>query len=315
MNICPITYEPCGNKKYSAKGLKLLSPKLGKLNDLPLTQEDQLKEVVARAVKMSIQGVQPKLSVKLRTKEERFEIVDRGGEYILKPQNNFYPELPENEDLTMRLAKWIGIEIPLHGLVYSIDGKFTYFIKRFDRYGKNKKLSLEDFAQLAGKSRETKYDFSMEKIIPLLDQYCTFPLLEKIKLFRLTLFNYLIGNEDMHLKNYSIINRDNKIELSPAYDLLNTTIASKNVKEEIALPISGKKSNLTYKVLIKYWGKDRLQLNENVISKIIVEIKNAQTKWEELIKISFLSNQMKEKYLNLLNSRRTKLNIKKIFSL
>ena len=309
MNICPITYEPCGNKKYSAKGLKLLSPKLGKLNDLPLTQEDQLKEVVARAVKMSIQGVQPKLSVKLRTKEERFEIVDRGGEYILKPQNNFYPELPENEDLTMRLAKWIGIEIPLHGLVYSIDGKFNYFIKRFDRYGKNKKLSLEDFAQLAGKSRETKYDFSMEKIIPLLDQYCTFPLLEKIKLFRLTLFNYLIGNEDMHLKNYSIINRDNKIELSPAYDLLNTTIASKNVKEEIALPISGKKSNLTYKVLIKYWGKDRLQLNENVISKIIVEIKNAQTKWEELIKISFLSNQMKEKYLNLLNSRRTKLNI------
>ncbi|MCH7827334.1 MAG: HipA domain-containing protein [Bacteroidetes bacterium] len=309
MNICPITYEPCGNKKYSAKGLKLLSPKLGKLNDLPLTQEDQLKEVVARAVKMSIQGVQPKLSVKLRTKEERFEIVDRGGEYILKPQNNFYPELPENEDLTMRLAKLIGIEIPLHGLVYSIDGKFTYFIKRFDRYGKNKKLSLEDFAQLAGKSRETKYDFSMEKIIPLLDQYCTFPLLEKIKLFRLTLFNYLIGNEDMHLKNYSIINRDNKIELSPAYDLLNTTIASKNVKEEIALPISGKKSNLTYKVLIKYWGKDRLQLNENVISKIIVEIKNAQTKWEELIKISFLSNQMKEKYLNLLNSRRTKLNI------
>lgn len=309
MNICPITYEPCGNKKYSAKGLKLLSPKLGKLNDLPLTQEDQLKEVVARAVKMSIQGVQPKLSVKLRTKEERFEIVDRGGEYILKPQNNFYPELPENEDLTMRLAKLIGIEIPLHGLVYSIDGKFTYFIKRFDRYGKNKKLSLEDFAQLAGKSRETKYDFSMEKIIPLLDQYCTFPLLEKIKLFRLTLFNYLIGNEDMHLKNYSIINRDNKIELSPAYDLLNTTIASKNVKEEIALPISGKKSNLTYKVLIKYWGKDRLQLNENVISKIIVEIKNVQTKWEELIKISFLSNQMKEKYLNLLNSRRTKLNI------
>lgn len=309
MNICPITYELCGNKKYSAKGLRLLSPKLKKLNDLSLTQEEQLKEAATRAVKMSIQGVQPKLSAKLRIKEERFEIVDRNGVYILKPQNNFYPELPENEDLSMRLAKLIGIEIPLHGLVYSIDGRFTYFIKRFDRYGKNKKLSLEDFAQLAGKSRETKYDFSMEKIIPLLERNCTFPLLEKIKLFRLTLFNYLIGNEDMHLKNYSIISRNNKIELSPAYDLLNTTIASKNVTEEIALPISGKKSNLTPKVLIKYWGKERLQLNENVISQIIEEIKKVQSKWEELIKISFLSNPMKEKYMDLLNSRRTKLNI------
>jgi len=309
MNICPITYRPCGNKKYSENGLKLLSPKLENLNDLPLSQEDQLKEAATRAVKMSIQGVQPKLSAKLKVKEEKFEIVDKGGVYILKPQNNFYPELPENEDLTMRLAKLIDIEVPLHGLVYSIDDRFTYFIKRFDRYGKNKKLSLEDFAQLAGKSRETKYDFSMEKIIPLLERHCTFPLLEKIKLFKLTLFNYLIGNEDMHLKNYSIISRNNKIELAPAYDLLNTTIASKNITEEIALPISGKKSNLTSKVLIKYWGKERLKLNENVMNQIIEEIKKVQSKWEELIKISFLSKTMKEKYLDLLNTRRTRLNI------
>ena len=309
MNICPITYRPCGNKKYSENGLKLLSPKLENLNDLPLSQEDQLKEAATRAVKMSIQGVQPKLSAKLKVKEEKFEIVDKGGVYILKPQNNFYPELPENEDLTMRLAKLIDIEVPLHGLVYSIDDRFTYFIKRFDRYGKNKKLSLEDFAQLAGKSRETKYDFSMEKIIPLLERHCTFPLLEKIKLFKLTLFNYLIGNEDMHLKNYSIISRNNKIELAPAYDLLNTTIASKNITEEIALPISGKKSNLTSKVLIKYWGKERLKLNENVMNQIIEEIKKVQSKWEELIKISFLSKTMKEKYLDLLDTRRTRLNI------
>jgi len=309
MNRCPITYEPCDNDKYSRKGLKLLSSNLKSLKDLPLSQEDQIKEAAARATKMSIQGVQPKLSAKLKTKEERFEIVDRAGEYILKPQNSFYPELPENEDLTMRLAKLIGIEIPIHGLIYSIDNRLTYFIKRFDRYGKNKKLSLEDFAQLAGKSRETKYDFSMEKIVVLLDQYCTFPLLEKIKLFRLTLFNYLVGNEDMHLKNYSIICRDNKVELSPAYDLLNTTIASKNVTEEIALSISGKKSNLTANVLINYWGKERLGLNDTVINQVIIEIKNVQNRWDKLIKISFLSDQMKEEYIELLNSRKKKLNI------
>ena len=309
MNRCPITYEPCGNEKYSIKGLKLLSPNLKGLNDLPLTQEDQIIEAAARAVKMSIQGVQPKLSARLKIKEEKFEIVDRGGEYILKPQNSFYPELPENEDLTMRLAKLIGIEIPIHGLIYSIDNRLTYFIKRFDRYGKNKKRALEDLAQLSGKTRDTKYDFSMERIIPLLDQYCTFPLLEKIKLFRLTLFNFLVGNEDMHLKNYSIISRNDKIELSPAYDLLNTTIASKNVSEEIALPVSGKKSQLTSNILIKYWGVERLQLNDNVINQTIETIKNIQIEWKELINISFLSTATKEKYLDLLNERRKRLNV------
>lgn len=262
MNICPITYQPCGDKKYSDKGLKLLSRNLTQLNDLPLTQEEQLREAAIRADKMSIQGVQPKLSAKLNVKDEVFDIVDRGGEYILKPQNNFYPELPENESLTMKLAELIGIEVPISGMIYSSDIKFTYFIKRFDRYGRNKKLSLEDFAQLAGKSRETKYDYSMEKLVTLIDTFCTFPAVEKVKLFRLTIFNYLIGNEDMHLKNFSLITRDNKVELSPAYDLLNTTIVVPRTQEEIALPIAGKKRNLSVKILIEYFGEERLKLND-----------------------------------------------------
>jgi len=211
MNICPITYQPCGEENYSADGLKLLSRNLTQLNNLPLTQEEQLRESAARADKMSLQGVQPKLSARLNVKDGRFEIVDRNGEYILKPQNNFYPELPENESLTMKLAQMVDIELPSSGMIYSSDRKLTYFIKRFDRYGKSKKLSVEDFAQLAGKSRETKYDYSMEKVINLIDTFSTFPAIEKVKLFRLTIFNFLIGNEDMHLKNFSIITRDIKL--------------------------------------------------------------------------------------------------------
>ncbi len=309
MNVCPITYEPCGDKKYSAKGLKLLSSTLEDLNDLSLTQEEQLKEAASRAVKMSIQGVQPKLSARLKVKEKMFEIVDRYGEYILKPQSNFYPEVPENEALTMRLAHIAGIEIPLHGLVYSIDGRFTYFIKRFDRYGKKNKRSLEDFAQLAGKSRETKYDFSMENVAAILDEYCTFPVIEKIKLFRLTLFNFLIGNEDMHLKNFSLITRNNRVELSPGYDLINTTIALPNAQEEIALPLAGKKRNLNSKVLVNYWGKESLGLNDVVINQIISAFTKVQDEWESFIHISFLSMKMKERYLELLNSRRERLKL------
>jgi len=307
MNICPITYQPCGEENYSADGLKLLSRNLTQLNNLPLTQEEQLRESAARADKMSLQGVQPKLSARLNVKDGRFEIVDRNGEYILKPQNNFYPELPENESLTMKLAQMVDIELPSSGMIYSSDRKLTYFIKRFDRYGKSKKLSVEDFAQLAGKSRETKYDYSMEKVINLIDTFSTFPAIEKVKLFRLTIFNFLIGNEDMHLKNFSIITRDNKIELSPAYDLLNTTIVLPNEPEEIALPLAGKKRNLSSKILIDYFGKERLNLNDRVISQVLDKIKSAFDDWEELIKISFLSPQMKEKYFGLLKNRSEKL--------
>lgn len=309
MNICPITYQPCGEKKHSDKGLKLLSRNLTRLKNLPLTQEEQLREAAIRADKMSIQGVQPKLSAKLNVKDAVFDIVDRGGEYILKPQNNFYPELPENESLTMKMAELIGIEVPLCGMIYSSDGKFTYFIKRFDRYGRNKKLSVEDFAQLAGKSRETKYDYSMEKLITLVDTFCTFPVIEKVKLFRLTIFNFLIGNEDMHLKNFSIITRENKVELSPAYDLLNTSIVVPKTQEEIALPIAGKKQNLSAKILIDYFAKERLRLNDTIISQVLNKIIAELSNLENLIKISFLSIDMKEKYLELINKRRVTLNL------
>ena len=309
MNICPVTYQPCGDQKYSNKGLKLLSRNLTQLKDLPLTQEEQLREAAIRADKMSIQGVQPKLSARLNVKDEVFDIVDRGGEYILKPQNNFYPELPENESLTMKLAELIGIEVPLSGMIYSSDGKFTYFIKRFDRYGRNKKLSVEDFAQLAGKSRETKYEYSMEKVITLIDTFCTFPTIEKVKLFRLTIFNFLVGNEDMHLKNFSLITHDNKVELSPAYDLLNTTIVVPRTQEEIALPIAGKKRNLTEKVLIDYFGKERLKLNDTIISQVLNKINSELSNWGKLITDSFLSKEMKEKYFELLEKRKSILKL------
>jgi len=227
MNICPITYSTCGENRYSEEGLRLLASGLKTLKYLEYTAEEQRIEAYNRASKMSIQGVQPKLSAVFNIKDEKFELVDRGGKYILKPQHNVYFQMPENEDLTMRLAGLIGLEIPIHGLIWSKDNSLTYFIKRFDRKGQNDKIPVEDFAQLAGLNRDTKYDYSMEQIVTLINMYCTFPAIENIKLFKLVLFNFLVGNEDMHLKNFSIINRDGKITLSPCYDLVNSTIEYK----------------------------------------------------------------------------------------
>lgn len=300
MNRCPITYELCGNNKYSEKGLRMIAPKLTNLNDLPYTAAELRQEAANRAKKLSIQGVQPKLSAAISVVEQEFKIVDQFGTYIIKPQNDLFPELPQNEDVTMKMAKAFGLDVPFHGMLYAKDGSLSYFIKRFDRYGKGKKIATEDFAQLTGNTRDTKYRFTMEKLVPVIDEFCSFPAIEKADFFKRVLFCYVTGNEDMHLKNFSLITKNGKTTLTPIYDFLNSSIVIKNPEEEIALTLKGKKSNLKATDFIDYYAKGRLQLNEKTVVTILEQMENAIPKWKELLEISFLSDEMKEKYLELL---------------
>jgi len=313
VNRCPITYEDCGEDTYSKRGLGLLNRKLTDLNTFPYSAQEQRREALIRAEKISIQGVHPKLSVVLSVKKAVFEIVDRGGRYILKPQHYEYPDMPENEALTMHMASIAGLDVPLNGLVTSADKTFTYFIRRFDRASKNRKLALEDFAQLSGRNRDTKYRYSMEKVVEILEKYCTFPAVEKVKLFQRSIFNFLVGNEDMHLKNFSIIHRDGKFELAPVYDYLSTTIVFQGIGrkleeiEEIALPLRGKKNNLTAKDWIDYFGRERLDLPEKVSNKSLQIFETSVPKWHKLIDISYLGDLSKELYHELLKQRCAKL--------
>lgn len=309
MNSCPITYEPCGEDRYSKKGLKLLSPGLKYLRELEYTAAEQRQEAFNRASRMSVQGVQPKLSSRLNVREGRMEVVDTGGRYILKPQHDYFPEMPQNEDLTMRLADVIGLRIPLHGLIWSKDDSLTYFIRRFDRKGQSERIPVEDFAQLAGMTRDTKYDYSMEKVVGLINRYCTFPAVEKIVLFKLVIFSYLTGNDDMHLKNFSVITEDGITKLSPCYDLVNTTIEYKTPEEEIALPLQGRKKKLTRHMLVDYFGMERCELPAKSIEKVLEMIMSALPVWKELIANSFLSQGMKDKYIELLQARLGNLNL------
>ena len=310
MKRCPITYEIINDdQQYSQHGLRLLSPQLNNLNPLQMTAQEQQREAINRAGKMSIQGVQTKLSALLKIKEECFEIVDSNGRYILKTQSFLYPEAPQNEAITMSLAETIGIEVPVHGLVYSIDNSMTYFIKRFDRLPGNKKLATEDFAQLLGLDRDTKYEGSMEKVISVISKHCSFPKIEFVTLFKLTLFNFLIGNKDMHLKNFSLITRNDKVTLSPAYDLLNSSIAVDKPFEEMALPLMGGKNNLTRNIFFRYFAEERLGLNQTIINEVTQKIQQAIPGWRTMISNSFLSTEMKEKYLRLLEERRQRLDL------
>lgn len=310
MMRCPITYDNLlpGENHYSGEGLKWLSPRLHNLLDFPYTVGDQLEEAKRLASKLSIQGVQPKLSVILDVPKESFIIAERGGTFILKPQNPQWENLPENEDLTMRLAALIGIEVPLHGMLYCKDGALSYWIRRFDRPSVRnplkQKLNVEDFAQLSQEDRQTKYNSTMEKVAKIIDLYCTFPVIEKEKLFRLTIFNFIVGNEDMHLKNFSLITRGEMISLSPAYDLLNTTLVmGKGVQEEIALTLNGKKHKLKVEDFVEVYGKERLGLNTSTINRILQKIQEIQPQWMNLIDRSFLSNVQKEGYRAIITER------------
>jgi serine/threonine-protein kinase HipA len=302
MNRCPITYEPCEGL-YSTSGLKSLSRQLKGLQPLSFTSQELRQEASARASKMSIQGVQPKLSARLLVKEQRVVLVDLGGQYILKPQTADYIQVPENENLTMRLAGLVGIEVPLQGLLYGHDGAMTYFIKRFDRIGRKGKRHVEDFAQLGGQNRETKYSSSMEKVASLVECFCTFPAVEKVKLLRLILFSFFVGNEDMHLKNFSIIRNKDVISMAPAYDLLNTTIVLPQPEEELALPLNAKKNKLKRGDFLDYFAKERLGVPERIIDKMLADFDMVRPEWEALVEVSFLSEEMKEKYLRVLRER------------
>ena len=184
-------------------------------------------------VRSSISGVQDK--VELSRCRGRFEVVDHGGEYILKPIPStplpkYQSEVPVNEALTMSVASRIfGIETAKHEVVSFRDGELAYLTKRFD-YREGQKIRQEDFCQLSGRTAAShgsgyKYDASYEECADILRRYCNASRVELPKLFRRILFCYLFSNGDAHLKNFSLYESEQgDMLLSPAYDLLATSV-------------------------------------------------------------------------------------------
>lgn len=260
------------------------------------------------AGKISIQGAQPKLSVKLSIGESIFKVVEKGGTYIVKPQSPNYKQLPENEDLTMHLASIAGFKVPWHGLIRCEDESLSYVIKRFDRKGRATKIPQEDFAQLMGATSTTKYLATMEDVAGLIEKYCTFQTLEWLEFFRRTIFCFLIGNEDMHLKNFSVLTENSgKIRLTPFYDFLNTTIAMPAPQEELALSLGGAKKGFNRKIFIDQFAVSQLAIPERKAESEIDRLVSYVPIWKDEINKSFLTPPMKKKYLDLLVERAARL--------
>ncbi len=192
-------------------------------------------EAQKMAGKMSISGVQPKLSI-VRA-GSRLVPVQMGGRFILKPQTQTFRHLPENENLCMNIAANLGIDVPLHGLFDLKDGSKAYIVCRFDRTEKGEKKRCEDFAQILG---QKKYAGSVEQMGHMLKQISEFPGLDVQLLFERILLFFLLGNGDAHLKNYSILETsDGSLRLSPAYDIVCSKLVIPD-EGDSALTINGK---------------------------------------------------------------------------
>ena len=276
-------------------------------SDAPLLEyrREELDALAAQVIQAqtSLTGVQPKLSLNLHKHEgrNRLTIVGLWGDFIFKPQTDAYPELPENEDLTMHMAEAARIKVVPHSLIRLADGSLGYITRRIDRTKKGEKIDMEDMCQLTLHPTEYKYKSSCEQIAKTIAAYSSTPRLDLVNFMQVLLFSFVTGNNDMHLKNFSLYRPKALYQLSPAYDLLNVAIANPKDKEEMALPINGKKARIQLADFLK--SSDTMGIEQRVTLGLINGLRNAMPAWIDLINDSFLSDDMKQKYLDLISRR------------
>ena len=205
----------------------------------------------------------------------------------------------------MHLAEAAKISVVPHSLIRLADGELGYITKRIDRTKNGEKIDMEDMCQLTLHPTEYKYKGSHEQIAKTIAQYSSTPKLDLTNYMQLLLFCFVTGNNDMHLKNFSLYRPSEKYQLSPAYDLLNAAVANPKDKEELALPLSGKKTKLRLDDFLK--AANTMGLEENVVLRLIAGLQKVLPKWETLIQASFLSEEMKSAYLELVTSRLARL--------
>ncbi len=317
MNKCLLCYKQIKDEEFIGYEFhKSCSRKFFGKNVPPILDyiQSEMLELAEKVVKSqrTVTGVQPKLSMsscKITDDSaiERFTIVGLWGEFILKPQTALYEQLPEIEDLTMNLAKLSKIKTVEHSLIRLKSGELAYITKRIDRL-KNHKLHMEDMCQLTERQTEHKYKGSHEQVAKTIKKYSSNPGFDIVNFYELILFCFLTGNNDMHLKNFSLL-KDVSLDynLCPAYDLVASELVVEEDDEELALNLNGKKKKIRRKdflIAMKTSG-----MNDKSIENIFKKFERLQNKWYNLINESFLSDEFKENYRNMVKEKFKQLEI------
>ena len=295
-------HKACSRKIFGTP----IPPELPYSNDNML----QLAEKVIKS-QSTVTGVQPKLSLHIekiskKNEPQRFTIVGLWGGYILKPPTKQYSFLPEIEDLTMHLAEISGIEVVPHSLIRLSSGNLSYITKRIDRRNEIK-IHMEDMCQLTERLTEQKYNGSYEQIGKVIARYSANPGLDIINFFEQVLFSFLTGNADMHLKNFSLIdNPEMGYILSPAYDMVATSLVVEGDQEELALTLNGKKNKIKKLDFIE--AISRFNVDSRAIENMFNKFRSTIDKWHEFIDISFIPDEMKNSYHNIIGERFSQIN-------
>lgn len=269
-----------------------------------------IKELAREIVTASttVTGVQAKLSLDITRghdgEPQRFTIVGLWGRFILKPQTDRFANLPENEDLTMHMAEAVGIKTVPHSLIRFADGELCYITRRVDRSKRGGKIAMEDMCQLSERLTEDKYKGSYERIAKLIKQYSAAPLLDVVNFWEVVVFSWLTGNADMHLKNFSLYRPADIYMLTPAYDLLSTSIVMPEDDEELALTLNGKIKRADFEKAMLDSGMD-----EKAIENLFKKFAKTLPKWYALIEESFLPKDMMTAYREKLNTMSARLGL------
>ncbi|QYH37654.1 HipA domain-containing protein [Algoriphagus sp. NBT04N3] len=325
INTCPITLAE-GFHTYSPLGLKQLFSGKKTAHILPYhshqpNQTSQMAELMENRKRISISGVQEKLSLIWDKGQLRLTRQGEQGTYILKPiprDLENVDQVPANEHLTMQIAKQIyKLNVAESALIFFENGEPAYLTKRFDIDSKtSKKLGKEDFATLALKSKETdgeefKYNYSYEGIALLIKKYVAAYPIAIEEFFRLVVFNFLFSNGDAHLKNFALLETSQgDYNLSPAYDLVNTRLHVKD--SEMALKdglFAEDYYTKSYEAMGLYAYDDFFEFGIKIgimqirVKKILNEFSKPLEEIEPIINRSFLSDEMKERYKKSYESR------------
>lgn len=254
----------------------------------------------------TVPGVQKKLSLHLSQDDNpRLTLVNYPTGYILKPQTDEYAALPEMEYLVMQMAEASGIKTVPFALLRlpSQDNAFAYITKRIDR-ADSQMLAMEDFCQLDGRLTEDKYRGSYERCGKIVLKYSVAKGLDITELFLRVIFSFAVGNSDMHLKNFSLIEtaeKSNEYVLSAAYDMLSTNVVIPADQEQLALTVNGKKQNIRRKDFIKF--ADTIGITEKSAEKMIEKIVKLKEKYIAMCKDSYMPDDMKEVLESLIEQR------------
>ena len=268
--------------------------------------EKTLQNIADTNVKkgLTVTGYQKKISLSFANiQNKKLTIFDYPTGFIIKPQVKEFPCMPESEYLVMQMAKHTGIRTVPFSLIKT-KSNYVYITKRIDR-DKNHMLAMEDFCQLNGRLTEDKYKGSYEQCAKIITRYSSRVGLDLSELYLRLVFCFVVGNSDMHLKNFSLYEIADKIRLTPAYDLLNVVIINPKDDEELALTLNGRKKKLQKEDFIK--SAATLGIETVIIERLINKYIKLLPKFEVVIQSSFISASLKERYIDLLRERLRKL--------